>query len=550
MPTGDLSWMGFDPDAAPEVVALMIALSTLISEDLAAIGAGVLAGTGVLEYPLAMAAVFFGIWGGDLGLWGLGRAAAKGSLHWGWLSRRLDGPGVAVPRSFFARRGGAAILLSRIVPSTRLPLYLTAGFVGYRFWSFAGWTALAVALWTPVIVLGAGLLGREFAQHLAARVGHVGFALLGLVVGLTLLLRLLVIVLDPVRRRRWHLRLARARRSEFWPNWALYSPMMVALTWLILRHRCARAVFAVNPCLPAGGVIDESKAAILARIHHPAVLPWILIAPGDPARRARRLEAHRRRAGWRWPLILKPDRGERGVGVKLVRDAEQAERYLTRERAPVLAQVFHPGPVEVGVFWYRLPGSAHGDILGITDKRLPAITGDGEHTLRELIARHPRYRLQESVFFARFGDETARIPAAGERVPLGNAGNHAQGAMFVDGGCHQTPALAAAIEAVANVIDGFQFGRLDLRCPSYAALERGEDLALIELNGVTSEDTRLYDPAYGPWFKWRSLVRSWSIAYRIGLDNLRRGHRCPGPVAVYRHARKVARRRSPGAVAD
>ena len=549
-PVLDLSVLGIEPGSSPALIAVGIALSTLVSEDLAAIGAGVLAGTGHLSYPVAMIAVFLGIWGGDMGLWGLGRAAAKGVVHWRWLSTRLEGPALERSRLWFERRGGVAILLSRMVPSSRLPLYLAAGFVGQSFWRFAAWTALAVGLWAPAIVLVAGLLGEEFAEHVAHRIGHVGLALLGLILALVVVARVVAILFDPVKRHTWRRRLGRARRSEFWPGWLLYPPVVATIAWLALRHRCLRAMFAVNPCLPAGGVIDESKAAILSRIRHPAVLPWVLIAPGEPAARLRRLERHLARAGWHWPLVLKPDRGERGAGVRVARDAAQAGAILAQQAGPVVAQVFHPGPVEVGVFWYRLPGAYRGRILGITDKRFPEVTGDGRHDLATLVARHPRYRLQEPVFLARLGGDAQRVPAVGERVRLANAGNHAQGTMFVDGGDHLTPALERAVDTIARSIDGFDFGRFDLRCSSHAALERGEDLALIELNGVTSEDTRLYDPRYGPWFKWRSLCGSWALAHRIGRARLRRGHRCPGAFAVWRYARRVARQRPASRVAD
>lgn len=549
-PALDLSWMGIDPGASPLLTAIGIALFTLLSEDLAAIGGGVLAGTGNMGYPLAMIAVFVGIWGGDMGLYGLGRAAAKGLVHWRWLSRKLEGPVLENSRAWFERRGGAAILLSRMIPSSRLPLYLAAGFVGHRFWRFAAWTALAVGIWTPVIVIGAGLLGREFAEHVADRVGHVGLAALGLVLLVALVARVVAILLDPVKRHAWSIRLARARRSEFWSGWLLYPPVVVAIGLEGIRTRWMRQPFAANPCLPAGGVIDESKSAILARMPHPSVLEWILVAPGEPARRAARLRAHFERAGWTWPLILKPDKGERGAGVKLVRDADAAATYLATEASAVVAQVFHPGPVEVGVFWYRYPDRPRGRILGVTDKRFPEVTGDGVSSMRQLIREHPRYRLQEGVFLARLGAGADRVPSEGEVVRLANAGNHAQGTLFADGSEYVTPALSDAIEAIAASVRGFHIGRFDIRCPSYDALRRGEDLAVIELNGVTAEDTRHYDPRYGIWFKWSSLVHSWRIACRIGHHNIRRGHRVPSCYAVWRYALRVARRRPVAMVAD
>ena len=86
------------------------------------------------------------------------------------------------------------------------------------------------------------------------------------------------------------------------------------------------------------------------------------------------------------------------------------------------------------------------------------------------------------------------MPAAGEAVRLARAGNHCQGTEFRDGRHLHTPALEAAVDAIARRIDGFYFGRFDVRYASPEALARGEGFAIVELNGVTSEATHVYDP--------------------------------------------------------
>ena len=53
---------------------------------------------------------------------------------------------------------------------------------------------------------------------------------------------------------------------------------------------------------------------------------------------------------------------------------------------------------------------------------------------------------------------------------------------------------------------------------------------VIELNGVTSEATSIYDPAHSLTHGWRVLMRQWRHAVEIGAENRRRG----APVAGVR----------------
>src|SRR5690606_6667813 len=142
----------------------------------------------------------------------------------------------------------------------------------------------------------------------------------------------------------------------------------------------------------------------------------------------------------------------------------------------------------------------HGSIFAVTAKTFPVITGDGKRTLRRLILDHPRYRCQANVFFERFGERQQEVPRAGEEVRLGLAGKHAQGCLFTDGRGLVPPALEGAVDRLGGSCrGGFDLGRFDLR------YEREEDLRagrfrVVELNGVTSEPTGMYDPRRGPAF--------------------------------------------------
>ena len=329
-------------------------------------------------------------------------------------------------------------------------------------------------------------------------------------------------------------RAARLRRWEFWPSLILNAPVAVWGVGLALRHRSLSIFTAANPGIEEGGFVGESKSAILARLPPDWVLPWLVIEPGAANLRNDALEAMRRAHGWAYPLVFKPDAGQRGTGVRWIRNAGDARRYLVEETGRVLVQVPHDGPYEAGLFYVRHPDEPQGRLFSVTDKRFPAVTGDGRSTLEALILAHPRARLQAGVFLQRHGALRECVPAAGQVVPLVRAGNHAQGTQFFDGRHLATPALEARIDAIAKAFDGFYFGRFDVRYADAADLMAGRGFAIVELNGVTSEATHIYDPAASLWRAWLTLMRQWSLAFVIGAANRRRGHR---PATLGRLAR-------------
>jgi hypothetical protein len=208
----------------------------------------------------------------------------------------------------------------------------------------------------------------------------------------------------------------------------------------------------------------------------------------------------------------------------VARTRESLHAHLAQTNTDTIVQEYVPG-VEFGVFYLRRPGDSRGRILSITEKRLPSVTGDGRSTLEELILRDAdtigmaRFHLQQRV------DRLREVPAAMEVVSLGDCGSHCRGARFYDAGRLLTPALERAIDDIASRFAGFYFGRFDLRVPSHEALMRGEAITILELNGVTSEVTHIYDPGVGLIEAYHTLFEQWRLAFEIGAANAARGAR-------------------------
>ena len=80
------------------------------------------------------------------------------------------------------------------------------------------------------------------------------------------------------------------------------------------------------------------------------------------------------------------------------------------------------------------------------------------------------------------------------------------------------------MQQVSDHFEGFYFGRYDVRVPSEEDLRAGRNLSVIELNGVSSEATWIYDPKHPVGFAWRTLFEQWRIAFRIAAWNREHGH--------------------------
>ncbi len=245
--------------------------------------------------------------------------------------------------------------------------------------------------------------------------------------------------------------------------------------------------------------------------------------------------------------MLKPDVGERGDGVAIVGSAEAARRHLERARGDVLAQEYVPGR-EFGVFYYRLPEDSVGRIFTITDKRLPTVTGDGHATLETLILEDDRAVCIVPFLFSAHAARLGAVPARGEVVPLVELGTHCRGAAFFDGTALKTAALEAAVDSISKGFEGFRFGRYDVRAESVEAFQAGR-FRVIELNGVTSEATSIYDPGHGLFEAYRTLRAQWRLAFEIGARSRAAGIRPAGLgelIALARRHRAAKRAHAAG----
>jgi hypothetical protein len=324
---------------------------------------------------------------------------------------------------------------------------------------------------------------------------------------------------------------------EFWPGWLFYTPVVIHWLLLGLRHRDFSLPTAANPLITTGGLCGESKLSILDQIR-PEARALVARAVGVVARPdgAADAEATMLASGLAYPVVVKPDIGCNGTGVRLVRDRAGLARYLAGfpRGETLLLQHYVEAPNEAGIFYVRHPDEAAGRITSVTIKEPPVVVGDGRSSLRALILADERARLVPHLYLERLKDRLDNVPAQGETVQLVFVGNHCKGSIFRDGNDLVTPALTASIERLARAIPEFHFGRIDVRFDSIASLRLGGGFQVIEINGTGSEATHIWDPRTKLLDAWRTQFFHYGAAFRIGAANRRRGFASSGVRAMYR----------------
>ncbi|MCK6617356.1 MAG: hypothetical protein L6Q51_06905 [Cyclobacteriaceae bacterium] len=325
----------------------------------------------------------------------------------------------------------------------------------------------------------------------------------------------------------------RLKSWEYWPFEIFQFPVMLYWLWLSAKARSFMFFAASNPGIPMGGMFGESKYDILLKI--PAHLrPNMLLmkSPVSPEQVLRQLEQN----GLKFPLVFKPDVGERGFMVERIFSADDVKAYCKKIKVDFIIQELVDLPVECGVFYIRIPTETTGRITSLNLKEMLTVTGDGRRTLRDLILDNDRSKLQWERLRVKYQDNLETILAPGETWEINSIGNHCLGTKFINGVHHITPELERSFDNISKQIDGFYFGRFDLRCENLEALYQGR-IKILELNGCGAEPAHIYEPGFSLIEAWRTIFRHWDEMYNISVHHAKHGIKYPSlreGLAVYR----------------
>ena len=328
------------------------------------------------------------------------------------------------------------------------------------------------------------------------------------------------------------------KHFEFWNTHLFHFPIYLYWIYLSVKARSLFFFSAANPGIETGGLMGESKYNIL-RQFPPDYIPKTLFYNTAPS--AKTVCHDLDSSAIRFPFVVKPDIGQGGWLIEMIHDEQDLERFLSRIRMPFMIQEFIDYPLELGILYYRYPGEVKGYISSVAIKELLNITGDGVSTIRRLVECHPRGRQQLTRLVRHKRIDLGRIPAAGETVYLSFIGNHSYGTKFLNGNNLIDAQLTSLFDRLCRNIEGFYFGRFDLRCASLEELRKG-NFKILELNGVGSEPLHIFDPREKLWRAYRSALHHWSIIYKLSIINKQKGiafMRLAEAWKIYREVRRI-----------
>ena len=224
-----------------------------------------------------------------------------------------------------------------------------------------------------------------------------------------------------------------------------------------------------------------------------------------------------------FPVILKPNIGERGWMVKKADSLEDIRSYLTKIQVDFLIQEFIDYPVELGVFYIKHPGESTGEVTSVVKKGFLSVTGDGESSVERLLRDKERAVLQVDFESDDFQVLKNSVPKAGELVEVEAIGNHCRGTTFFNENAAIDEDLTKTFDELAGQIDGFYFGRFDLRCRSIADLKEGNHFKVLELNGAGAEPGHVYQPGYPILRAYRDILWHLKQLQIVSSSNKARG---------------------------
>lgn len=307
---------------------------------------------------------------------------------------------------------------------------------------------------------------------------------------------------------------------EYWPFQLVYSPIFPVWIWYCIKARSFFFFAASNPTIKNAGLLMEPKNEIDGLIperYKPLTLFFPAGTEFDKIRVVIRINK------LPYPLVIKPDIGMQGKAVVKVHSDAELQNAVINFTVNFIIQPFIPYPNEVGIFYVRYPYEQQGKITGIVEKEFLAVTGDGISTIEALLYRNPRFILQIPALKKILREKLTDILPKEEQRVLVPYGNHARGSLFLDSTKKNTAQIEAVIDQACRSIDGFYYGRLDIRFNSFDELAKDQNWSIIELNGAGSEPTHIYDPGHSLFFAWKEIIRHWRMLYEVSIQNKRKG---------------------------
>ena len=305
---------------------------------------------------------------------------------------------------------------------------------------------------------------------------------------------------------------------EFWPYYITYLPLPGVYAWYAMLSRDFLFFLYLNPSMLNSGLTGEPKHEIYDNL--PAkYLPFTQLLPKGTSYKT--IQQLMQQQHLHYPVVLKPNIGERGYKVNIVRHDEELQQVVTLfEKEDFILQDYIDYPIESNIYYYRLPTEKKGHIFSCVSKEYPHVIGDGQSTLEELILQHPRQSLYIDYHKHHLKDTLQKVIPKDEKFVYYNIGSHCRGTEFINRKDCITESLEAFFDEICDQTADFYYGRFDFKCESLETLGEDKKMLIIELNGVGAEAT--HTMSRGGCNYWEALgvfVKQIQSVYVISKQN-------------------------------
>ena len=389
--------------------SVVIFFLTFIHEDAAILAAGFSKVENGLPLLFAYTPVYLGIVAGDVIIYGLGRFAQTNK----WLRSKIIGPKVERLKLWLNSHLVRVLVVCRLTPGLLFPTFVACGWFKIPFWRFATVSIIAGAVYSSIVLTIVILFGNLVLFHL----GYWAWGTIAvIVIGFAIrnyfksnwshatenaMGDIAPSFFDVLKRHIPSLKrkfsgmpsldgLKRVVSSaERIPNNILYIPVILRWFLLAIRYRSITLPTVSNPMIETGGFMGESKSSVMNMVGDKQkewLAEFVTLqhngedSQNDLGKAISLMEAK----GLDFPIVVKPDIGWNGYGVRLVEDSNHLLRYIASfpagERIMLQRPVPHDG--EAGIFYVRIPGEPAGRLYSITLRYFPYVIGDGKMTLR------------------------------------------------------------------------------------------------------------------------------------------------------------------------
>ena len=310
--------------------------------------------------------------------------------------------------------------------------------------------------------------------------------------------------------------IAKLYQWEYWPSYMFYIPNIPFALFHAIKAKNLVFYTAVNPSISNSGIGTESKFETLKLIPE-AYIPLTVFHKNGSSTNHTLHELKLK--GIEYPIIAKPDIGFRGLLVQKIDSESALLNYIQKYPIDIILQEFLKESNECGVFFQRHPQETKGVITSITLKEFLHVTGNGYNTVLELIEKHSRAKMYLKLIRENPQINFDQILGLGIKLQLSDIGNHSKGTQFINGNHLISSQLEAAFNQLNKQIDGWYYGRLDIKYNSIEDLEKGH-FKIIELNGILAEPTHIYDATKISYLKALKEMRThWRNLYIIARYN-------------------------------